>query len=267
MALAAFSQNQLDLISRMLADAYTHPELSTLLLKCNIPGNGGTPKWERTLLALAAKQQADRCGNNVAAFIQTVMDPVRFVGRQSDFAQLQESLNQVLAFAALQLAEDGKLRQAPQARTLPEAEQRAGRLRSELQRRQVHPDVLRFCQAVLLNTNPPNYFHAVLEATKSVAQKIRDKTGLTSDGADIVDEAFRISSPLLAINSLRTETEQSEHKGFANLLRGMFGTFRNVTGHAAKIMWPISEEDALDLLTMVSYLHRRLDQAVRTPTG
>lgn len=264
MTLAAFSQNQLDQISRTLADAFTHSDLSTLLLKCNIPEGGGTPKWERTLLALSAKQQTDLCGNNVAAFIQSVMDPVRFVGRQSDFTHFQETLNQILAFAALQLGEDGKLRPATQARTLPEAEQRAGRLRSELQRRQVHSDVLRFCRAELLNTSPPNYFHAVLEATKSVAQKIRDKTGLTSDGAEIVDEAFRISSPLLAINSLRTETEQSEQKGFANLLKGMFGTFRNVTGHAAKIMWPISEQDALDLLTMVSYLHRRLDQAVRT---
>lgn len=264
MAVDAFSQNQLEQISRTLADAFTHTDLSSLLLKCNIPENGGNPKWERTLLALASKQRADHCGNNVAAFIQIVMDPVRFVGRQSDFTQFQETLNQVLAFAGLRLGEDGKLRQETQAHTLPEAEQRARRFRFELQRRHVHSDVLRFCVAELLNTNPPNYFHAVFEATKSVAQKIRDKTGLTGDGADIVDEAFRISSPLLAINSLRTETEQSEQKGFANLLRGIFGTFRNVTGHAAKIMWPVSEEDALDLLSMVSYLHRRLDQAVRT---
>jgi len=110
-----------------------------------------------------------------------------------------------------------------------------------------------------------NYFHAVFEATKSVAQKIRDKTGLTGDGADIVDEALRISAPLLAINALRTETEQSEQKGFANLLKGMFGTFRNPTGHAPKISWSIKEEDALDLLSMLSYFHRRLDAAV--PVG
>lgn len=45
----------------------------------------------------------------------------------------------------------------------------------------------------------------------------------------------------------------------------MFGTFRNVTGHAPKITWPISEQDALDLLTLVSYLHRRLDDAAQVP--
>jgi hypothetical protein len=65
------------------------------------------------------------------------MDPVRFVGRQSDSTRFQETLNQVLAFAALRLGEDGKLRPDMRVRTLPEAEQRAGRLRSELHR-QVH---------------------------------------------------------------------------------------------------------------------------------
>ena len=35
-----------------------------------------------------------------------------------------------------------------------------------------------------------NGFHAVLEASKSVAEKLRQKSGLTSDGADLVDAAL-----------------------------------------------------------------------------
>jgi uncharacterized protein (TIGR02391 family) len=120
--------------------------------------------------------------------------------------------------------------------------------------------VLRFCRAELLQDN---YFHAVFEATKSVAQKIRDKTGLTGDGSEIVDKAFGLKGPMLAINTLRTETEQSEQTGFANLVKGMFGTFRNPTGHAPKITWRIEEQDALDLLSLVSYIHRRLDAAAQ----
>jgi hypothetical protein len=71
--------------------------------------------------------------------------------------------------------------------------------------------------------------------------------------------------PKIAFNSLATETDLSEQKGLANLFVGMFGTFRNPTAHGPKISWPISEQDALDLLTLVSLLHRRLDAA--TPTG
>ncbi|PAW79178.1 MAG: hypothetical protein B9S32_04270 [Verrucomicrobia bacterium Tous-C9LFEB] len=44
----------------------------------------------------------------------------------------------------------------------------------------------------------------------------------------------------------------------------VFGTFRNPSAHAPRVLWSISEQDALDLLTMASFLHRRLDKAART---
>jgi uncharacterized protein (TIGR02391 family) len=123
---------------------------------------------------------------------------------------------------------------------------------------------LRFCRAELLQEN---YFHAVLEAAKSVAEKIRNRTGLRGDGAALVDAAFGKGSshlPLLAFNSLRTDNEQSEHTGLMNLLKGALGTFRNPTAHAPKISWTVNERDALEALTLLSMLHRRLDEAVST---
>ena len=121
-----------------------------------------------------------------------------------------------------------------------------------------------FCRAELLEAIPPNYFHAVLEASKSVAQKIRNKTGMAEDGAQLVDRALSLNKPLLAINSLQTESEKAEHTGLANILKGMFGTFRNPVSHSPRVLWKVEKQDALDLLCLVSYLHRRLDQAVRT---
>ena len=192
------------------------------------------------------------------------MEPVRYTRSKELFETRLDKLREVLAFSGYALGEDGKMRPQPAARTLTEAEQRAGRLRVELRRRNVHPDILLFCRAELLQFN---YFHAVFEATKSVADKIRGKTGLTEDGAPLVDVAFgtgKAAMPYLAFNSLRTESEQSEHSGLMNLMKGMFGVFRNVTAHAPKISWTVSEQDAFDLLTIASYLHRRLDDAVRT---
>jgi hypothetical protein len=40
------------------------------------------------------------------------------------------------------------------------------------------------------------------------------------------------------------------------------GVFRNTIAHEPKVSWPISEQDALDLLSLVSYMHRRLDKAI-----
>ena len=94
------------------------------------------------------------------------------------------------------------------------------------------------------------------------AEKIRERTGLTGDGADLVNPAFKVGDPLLALNTLRTDTEKSDQKGYANLLIGIFGTFRNVPAHAPRLKWAIDKREAFDALTILSYAHRRLDEAV-----
>lgn len=99
------------------------------------------------------------------------------------------------------------------------------------------------------------------EAVKSVADKMRMRTGLADDGATLVDRVFSGNPPLLAINVLSTASERSEQSGFANLVRGTFGMFRNPTAHEARIHWAMSKEDAEDLLSIVSLIHRRLDAA------
>src|SRR5713226_6060149 len=98
MPVPSFNENNLRKLAEILADAYTHRELSGILTHCGITEQGGDPKWERALMALSARQKTDGCGNNVAAFLQAAMDPVRFVGRAEEFARLRNRLNIVLAF-------------------------------------------------------------------------------------------------------------------------------------------------------------------------
>lgn len=262
MAIPKLDATHLEQISRILVDAASHAELSRLMTQCGISEQGGTPRWERMLLALSARQERDGCGNNVGAFIQAVMAPVRFLQRREFFEELRHRLNEALAFNGLQLGEDGKLKPVSQAKTLTEAEERAGRLRTELLRRRVHSDVLRFCKPELLEEN---YFHAILEATKSVADKLRTRTSLVSDGAPLIDAVFGGKTPYLALNRLVTESEQSEQSGFCNLLKGVFGVFRNQTAHEPRITKTYTEDDALDLLTLVSYIHRRIDSSILVP--
>ena len=174
---------------------------------------------------------------------------------------MRSELNRVLGFEGLELKSNGLIQKASKVNTLSEAAERATSLRQNLLARRVHPDGLYFCRQELL---VDNYFHAVFEATKSVAEKIRNKTGLTLDGSALVDEAFSFKNkvPHLALNKLETESEQSEQRGFTHLLKGVFGTFRNTVAHAPKVVWRIEEQDALDMLSTVSLIHRRLDKAV-----
>jgi uncharacterized protein (TIGR02391 family) len=261
MGITTFPHDQLEQIARALADARTHGQFTDLFQRLGFDAPSEGPRWRRVLEALAARQASDRVGNNVGAFIEAVMAPVNFVGSHEVHVSLRQALNRILAFHGLTLTEAGRLAAVTAARTLNEAEVRANDLRAKLLARCVHADVLAFCRPELLDGN---YFHAVLEATKSVAAKIRLKSGLQDDGAGLVQGAFGGQQPCLAINSLQNDTERSEQKGFVNLVVGLFGTFRNPTAHAPRVDWAISEQDALDLLTLVSYVHRRLDAAVRT---
>jgi uncharacterized protein (TIGR02391 family) len=171
---------------------------------------------------------------------------------------MRRNLNRALAFVGMAFDATGVLTTAEVASTIHEAKRRADELRTDLARRGVHPEVLRFCSAELV---ADNYFHAVLEAVKSIGEKIRLKTGLTDDGSVLVDRALTGSPPMLAINPLLSESHHSEQKGFANLVRGTFGMFRNVTAHEARILWTMDREDAEDLLSLASLIHRRLDKS------
>lgn len=225
-------------------------------------------KRDRLYAALDARQRQDRAANAVLHFLECVMRPVRFRGRDAAFADWRDALNETLAFAGLIVNEAGRVGQRSKvATTLNEARARSRRLRRQLAERGVHPRILAACGAEIANNN---YFHTVLEATKSLALEIRDKTGLASDGVALIDQAFERGQreyPLLACNALQTPTQWSEQHGVANMLRGIFGAFRNPTAHEAKVSWHMSEQDALDALSVASLLHRKLDTCTSTATA
>jgi len=252
-------------ISRLFGDTnngFTGAQIAKLLSESRIEDiDSGNTKWKRLNSALVNKQERDNCSNNILAFIENAMTPVKHYDNPEWFNNTRSTLNQVLSFAGYHLGEKGKISSVAKASTINEAAARASKLKEHLVIRKVHPDILKYCREELL---VDNYFHVVFEATKSVADKIRIRTGLISDGAALIDEAFSFKEiiPHLALNSLQTESEKSEQKGFMNLVKGLFGTFRNTTAHAPKIKWSIEEQDALDILSMVSLVHRYLDRAV-----
>jgi uncharacterized protein (TIGR02391 family) len=264
----SFSDAQLEAIAKQLGDALTGSEIGRVLQQAEIYKDAavGETKWRRLVVAFKAQQRADGNGNRVARAVEIGMDPIRYTGMPERFAIRRDQLNRALAFCGMHLGEDGHLRNAAAATTLTEAQRRARSLYQRLTQRGVHSAVLRYCTAELL---ADNYFHAVLEASKGLFERLRERTGLDADGADLIDRALAIpkdgGTPRVTFNSLRSESERSEQRGLVNLFKGVAGTFRNPTAHAPRISWSMSELDALDLLTLLSMLHRRLDTAIDMP--
>lgn len=263
-AFSIFNPDHFESIARTLGVLVTGTKLDHLFASLNVADvSGQSAKWRRIHISLLARQQADRCGNHVAAFIMAIMTPGRHVSDQERYESARSSLNKVFAFDGVYLGEDGQFRRVEAATTITDAKQRAGNIAARLSGREIHPEILRYCRAELMQEN---YFHAVFEAAKSIAQRLRDMTGLSLDGAMLIDKCFAESQPLIWINALRTETERSEHKGFALLLKGAFAAIRNPTAHEPKIPWQ-GEDDAADYFTLLSMLHRRLDKARAVRVG
>jgi uncharacterized protein (TIGR02391 family) len=222
-------------------------------------------KRDRLFDALIVRQRRDRCGNAVLLFVGKALAPVRFHNAPDAFDELRAEVNVPLAFDGWEVNEAGKVRRKRKAETLSEACRRAMRLRTQLIGLGAHPRILRYCLAEI---GDDNYFHAVLEGSKSLADEIRHRTGRSEDGVPLIDAVFEVGKrghPLLALTNMSTDTERSRQNGLANSLRGVFGSLRNPTAHEPKIKSTMTEQDAVDELCHMSYLHRRLDECHEVP--
>jgi len=257
-----FDAQKLEAACKILAHTehgLTGSEIGYILADCKvIDVYPAMTKWKRLFNALAEAQNKHQVGNHLIMFINRALDPVKYAQDKEAFQWRRSELNVVLSFSGFGVREDGKVVRTPIETTLKGARARAETLRSTLVERGSHPEVFKYCKAELLDEN---YFHAVLEAIKGIGERIRIMSGLTSDGAELVNTAFSVKSPILKLSDLATDTELSEQKGFGNLLVGLFGAIRNPTAHAPKLVWEMSEQDALDIFSMVSFVHRKLDKA------
>ena len=257
-----FDDASLEELAKLLGDCGTGSNIDEVFNAKGLSDQSGiSTKWRRLRWVMVDCQRRHGCGNHVVDLVRGLLAPPRFIGRLEEFEGHRRKINAILAFSGLEYGADGQFRQVAAATTINEAERRVRTLNSKLYGRRMHPEVLRYCQAELLQDN---YFHAVFEAAKGLAQRIRDRAKVDGDGASLVDRVFSVDRPILAFNSLQTESERSEHKGFAALLKGCFGAIRNPLAHDPKILWE-GEDDAADYLTLISLLHRKLDAAF--PTG
>lgn len=253
--------NVLEMISNTLGDTsqgLTGSEIHHFLLQANIEDiDPALTKRYRLYNALANEQNKNKCSNQILNFISYVLAPSRFVNKPDEFERLRNVINQQLAFVGYELKADGKYRIIDSASTISDVQIKVDNLKQELENRKAHREIFKYCKAELLQNN---YFHSVLEANKGLFQRIRDLSNVRTDGNTLIEQVFS-SNPILIINNYQSSSEKNEHNGFCNLLKGLCAMFRNPTAHEPKIDWEVKEQDALDILGIISYCHRRLDNA------
>ena len=64
---------------------------------------------------------------------------------------------------------------------------------------------------------------------------------------------------------MQTESEKSEIIGLKELMEAIFHLVRNPAVHTPKINWKVDEAKALDVLTLISFAHKYLDECHKMP--
>jgi len=114
----------------------------------------------------------------------------------------------------------------------------------------------------IINRFPPAQLGdvAVFEACKHLAQRVREMSGIDSDDKRLMERAFSLKDPKIRLNALGSATDRAEQQGVMQMASGLWLAVRNPRAHR-----PAGEcdlDETVELLTIVSHLHRRLDAAV-----
>lgn len=266
MAMPKLTPNQIEQIAHIMGDTgngFTGSELGHLLAQCRMDDpDPGLTKWMRLYNAFCIAVNGSGSTNVVFQFIQHCMEPSQGLNDPERYNQMRLELNKVLMLVGIEIRDDGQFYSVSKAQSLGEVQRRTKELREKLTGYGAHSEVLRCCRDELL---AQDYFHAVQEAAKSLCDRVRTMSGLTTDGTALFNTAFAVGNPYVAYNSLRTSSEQNQQNGLKEMLCGVIHMVRNVTAHELRIHWDVNEKDAVDILTQISYLHKLLDVCIIVP--
>lgn len=270
---------QLKAVCDVLAETtsgYTKTELTRLLQQSGIEvlsdgraNNGytyqlGLNKRDWLYNCLASEINKSSSLNRIYIFLEKALNPVAFTSEQAreKYNFLLEGTNKVLLLAGLEMTTTGKLVETVQAKTLDEVDRRVNSLQRQLYNRAIHEEVKKYCIKDYLRQD---YYDAVFEAAKGLAERVRKITGLITDGGTLFQTAFSKNDPYLFFNKMQTDSEKSEFTGLKELLEAIFHLVRNPAAHTPKVNWKTDETRALDVLTLISFAHKYLDECHKFP--
>lgn len=265
------NEDNLKAICNCLAPKFTHKQIDEMLDECSIP-NLAKRTIQTSMGYIAGSNKIDKLFYSLKAvsdtmvykFIEKAVNPVTHTDQtqRENYNNTVESLNKILLFDGKEINSSGKIIITTQASTLDEVDRRVNSLERKLYDRKIHSEVTKYCSKELLKKD---YFDAVFESAKGLAERVRNITGLKTDGSALFQTAFSKNDPYIFFNSLSSESELNEHNGLKELLEAIFHLVRNPQAHTPKINWPIEEDKALDILTLISFAHKYLDVCNKMP--
>lgn len=224
-------------------------------------GKPVTTKWKRLNETIIRECKQHKSAQPFFKTIEFIMKPINFVNSQEAWNYNSRAINSNLIFYGYELTNSGKIIVTDSVETVEEAQRRLRSFQDKLNMYEIHPNVMLFCKEELFQNN---YFHAILEASKGVLQRVRDLSELELDGMKLIHQSLSSKNPIILIkgNMLTNDTDRSLYNGFKNLLETIVSLYRNPNAHTPKLFDITLETDAITAFNMMSLAHRILDNCI-----
>lgn len=263
MKIPKFQNGTLESVAREIAELYSGTQLTSILAETGVSVFdvvSPTTKWKRLVNAIDRQQTWQGDGQPLIKLMQTVFSPHNLMRIKVDVDNdsVRSKVNTILSLEGFRVNENGSVSRVKKTNTVGEAQQRSDQLRAYLELRGAHSEVLRHCRAELLRKD---YYEAAFESIKGLGDRLRRLSGLDLDGRKLVQNTLNKNNPRVRVNPGLTASDRNEQEGTMLLAEGLFAAFRNPAAHEPRLLWHMSEQDALDVMGLVSLIHRRIDNA------
>jgi len=249
-----FSNSALERLSIIIGDRYTGTEITSFFHKIGYIKiqHDGTTKWRFVYEHLRYIQSKGGYLEILKA-IEQLCRPEEFFQNRDEFSIILDKVNEVLSYYQLKVNKDGKI--VLNSQIEPILKSNITEDAASFNSRHYHPEIKKHAFDLF---NEGRYFHAVFECCKSFDKFVSEKAGMDKHGAALMGAALSLSG-CLKLNRQETETERNEQEGLMHLCTGLMKAIRNPQGHEPELYWKMSREDALDVLSLISYLYRQVE--------
>lgn len=253
-----FSPSSIEHISKIIGDCYTGSGLTSFFHKCGFPQyvHNGATKWRFVNEALHEIQNSSNGTYNILKIIKVLCSPEEFYSKAEDYRRTLDIVNEVLEFYGISINDESDIVNLSEKRTMPyEKENEDMKYFSS---RSFHSKINKHSRDLFVSGN---YFHAVFESCKAFDKYVKEKSCVDKHGSDLMSAALSLKGTL-KLNRQSTETERNEQEGLMHLCMGLMRAIRNPESHEPKLDWDLNREDALDILSLLSFLYRQIDKTI-----
>lgn len=171
--------------------------------------------------------------------------------------EMRVDINECLSPFGVRIGDDCR------ARRLGQAEPPAGEA-DPFDQRNYHPAIMEHAKPKYLKGE---HFASVVEGCKVLEKLVSAQSGIDDYGASLMKRALGDGGILeVEMADLTGRTRDGIRRGLGSMCEGVVSGVRNPASHEYEQRFPIDGEDALDILSVISYLCRQIEK-MRRRTG